>query len=137
MLVALFVIPGIGGDFPLHIEGVPFFYMLLHDISSPVPYHDPVPFGAANLFTLLIAPDLIGGQREISHESLSFPFRNPGHLAHIAYQRNSIYSVFHNALDLVTRVNVMSAGKSVKMRAFFICTNPNGMEAAIRAPFYG
>ena len=71
--------------------------MLLHNISSLVPDHDAVPFGAANLFAFLIAPHFIGGQGKIGHKSLPVPFRYPGYLAYVSNEGHPVYSVFHNA----------------------------------------
>ena len=37
---------------------------------------------------------------------------------HIPYKRHSVYSVFHNAKDLVTGVNVMKGGEIGKLSVY-------------------
>ena len=69
--------------------------------------------GAIRFCLLPPLPDaikLICRQRKVCHKSLPFPFRYSWQLAHISNRRHSVYSVFHNVLDLVTEVNVMRGG---------------------------
>jgi len=99
MLIPFFIVPGIGGDLPLHIKCISLGYVLLHYFRSLVPDHDPVPFGAPHLLAFPVAPDLIGGQGKVSHKSLPIPFRYPGYLTYVSYECYSVYSVFHNAKD--------------------------------------